>query len=522
MIVLVALAVAVRLTYIDRNPHYDEMYHVLAAQSLIEDGSYTINQEGIYTRAPHFTHAVAIGMRLGGDNLVAARIPALLASVIWVACVFWWLRGRCGPIAAWTAGLMMCFEPTMIFLGQFARFYSVHGLAIWLAFIAVWTIINPEATNRRRIVAVVGGALAVALAFSFQLTTFLGCVGIGAAAAVLLSPIPWRAVTRRGMAFTTGVAIAIVVLTVITAVILVMSGSVSKAAFMLSWSPEWNAEYRGDIRFYFDMFVDRFGFVWMLLPAAVLVALYGHFRRALFTTTVLSVTFLLHSLAGAKDLRYVAYSLPFIFVIWGLALAVALPALHRTTRHVLAQVLTGRAFDPWLGALSTIVVTACVLFAIYPIKSFNITQNMIVRQLAHGPFQSSGWHTSRDDLRALAEDADVIITSAGPKASYYFDDYDLEINYANYGDSVAQWRYGDPDREANPVQVIDWRLGRPNARDQEAVGLLIDEHDHGLIVIERVHWRTNWGVTPEIADCIEANTQRVDFPEESRLLVFRW
>ena len=58
-------------------PVYDELVHVLAARGLLKTGQPVI-ADGIYDRAELFTRAVAVSFRIAGDNLVSARLPALL------------------------------------------------------------------------------------------------------------------------------------------------------------------------------------------------------------------------------------------------------------------------------------------------------------------------------------------------------------------------------------------------------------------------------------------------------------
>jgi hypothetical protein len=44
----------------------------------------------------------------------------------------------------------------------------------------------------------------------------------------------------------------------------------------------------------------------------------------------------------------------------------------------------------------------------------------------------------------------------------------------------------------------------------------------GLIVLRAGSWRQRAFITDEVANYIEANTRRIEFPEEQGLLVFVW
>ena len=106
--------------------------------------------------------------------------------------------------------------------------------------------------------------------------------------------------------------------------------------------------------------------LWPLLALAVVIGLAYRPRPTAFCASVVAVAFLVHSFAGPKAMRYFAYAQPFLFVIWGIALAEVWPRLRGFLEDVglraLAWLRLGRLGRP--GALA--VLAAALGFAIRP------------------------------------------------------------------------------------------------------------------------------------------------------------
>src|SRR3546814_4317252 len=81
--ILFLVLVLLRVAQIDREPHFDELYHLLAARSWAAEGTLRI-AEGIYDRTPLYTIMLGWLFRLFGDGLVVARLPSVLFGSLWV------------------------------------------------------------------------------------------------------------------------------------------------------------------------------------------------------------------------------------------------------------------------------------------------------------------------------------------------------------------------------------------------------------------------------------------------------
>ena len=146
---LAAIALAVRLPHLgSATPTYDEFYHLLAARGWLASGSFHIG-DGYYDRALLYTRIVAESLRAFGDTMVAGRIPAVLAGTLWAVAVFAWTKRKGGAVAAWFAGMLLAVDPGAIHLSQWVRFYTLHGLLVWIGAICVYALVTEPFRLRR-------------------------------------------------------------------------------------------------------------------------------------------------------------------------------------------------------------------------------------------------------------------------------------------------------------------------------------------------------------------------------------
>jgi predicted membrane-bound mannosyltransferase len=132
LLLLLALTLPVRLLWLEADAHIDELYHLLAAEGWLASGEPRIGS-GLYGRAFLFTALVGWFMDVLGHSLQVARLPSVVAGTALVLAVFLWTRRLAGPLAGWSAALLLAWSPLAVELSQLARFYALHALALWLA-----------------------------------------------------------------------------------------------------------------------------------------------------------------------------------------------------------------------------------------------------------------------------------------------------------------------------------------------------------------------------------------------------
>jgi uncharacterized protein (TIGR03663 family) len=172
---LVALAAIARLADLGSRPYqFDEGQVGYAAYLLSEHGDYHYMP---VLHGPLNYELTALSHVVLGQVDVANRIPAALAGTILVALAFS-LRRVLGREAAFAAGVLLCFSPTLLYYSRFGREELVMA-CVTLAFVAVAAAF--VARPRRWHVEALGALLA--LSFATKEATFLHVpIGIVAAA----------------------------------------------------------------------------------------------------------------------------------------------------------------------------------------------------------------------------------------------------------------------------------------------------------------------------------------------------
>jgi hypothetical protein len=516
IVLLLLVAVTVRLIDLDRLPVTDELYTALAARGWLEQGEPRI-ADGIYSRAQLYTLLLAGWFAAFGDSIVSARALSLVAGSLLVVAVFAWTRLVAGNLAAWTAGLLLALAPESVQISQFARFYAMHALVFWLAAIGAYSLVAGRLAPRVRLWVALGTVLGFLLAIHLQILTLIGLVGLGLWLALAVA-VPWlRSLSPQRRLTTLLVAAA---LSLIVAGALLLSGVAGELLERYRWTPLWARAHQDEFWFYHVYFVERYPTFWSLTPLALLLALVHRPRPAIFCTCIFVVSFVLVSFGGMKDQRYLFFALPFLFVLWGIALAKAfshlypwlISAIDRVLRH-LAPYLPGRparwgllaAGMAFLLAGNGAVVKGLMLLA---------GTHLIVDEgglAMASDLHRTNWPMAEPALKPLVDEAAVVLTSRGMHFLYYVGDYDFAISKTlvaeNNGEEFS----------------VDERTGLPVVGAADSVGKILECYSDGVVVVEAGHWRSPLFVTDEAADVIEAATEPIaEIPPQSQIKAFRW
>ena len=123
--------------------------------------------DGSYSRALVYSRAVALAFEIRGDDLISARLPALIAGLLLVAVVSGWITLRAGPVPGAVTGIVLAISPITVQMSVFARFYTFHALAIAVAVIAAFEATAPARSAPSRLL--LAGACIAALIAAWQL-----------------------------------------------------------------------------------------------------------------------------------------------------------------------------------------------------------------------------------------------------------------------------------------------------------------------------------------------------------------
>jgi hypothetical protein len=495
----------------EHSPEYDELYHVLAARSWAQDGSYTIG-EGSYTRGAAFTAMLGMVFSTLGESFQTAKLLPLVAAILLVIAVFLWVRTTYGRLAAWITALLFGFSPGALDISQFIRFYSFHALAIWIFIIAVYSAFTAKKSLPKLALTALVALIAWSLAYHLQVTTMIATLGLCAWVSLVYGP----AIVTRIAALPNGKAILIGLAVLIVLAIggLILSDSLAHIWRSLRHTSPWQYKVRDDPLYYQRYLIRSFPTLWSLFPIAALFAIRRNLSAGLLCVCIFGVAVVLHSLAGPKNYRYLHYAMPFFFVIWGAALAEVLPYIYSLAKSTADRLSEISPLSPRSkGRLTYAAIGALALFVIASNTAYTRSAATLLRGEPKRHWNAQGWQDSRDRLQPFMDQADVVATSNGLYALYYLDRYEIDISPSQVAESSTGREFGQ-----------DVRTGRYVISTPESLDLIMSCHASGLYISDSVwRWRDpNVGVTDEVADFLIAHSEVVEVPEDWMLRVYRW
>ena len=513
---LFVLSVAVRAINLDRLPVTDELYTLLAAQGWLETGAPRIG-DGIYERAQAYTLLLAGWLAAFGDNLVSARALSLLFGSCLVVAVFLWTRRVAGHLAAWITGVFLALAPLSVDVSQFVRFYTLHALVFWLSVTGAYALGTRWHPPGKRTLVALSTIVGFLFALHLQILTMFGLVGLGLWL-VLAVGIPWlRAQNARRRQAALAAAGGLILL---AGAALLLSGAAEALLERYRWAPLWNRAHRNEFWYYHIYFVERWPTLWSLTPLALLLAIAQRPRPAVLCMCIFVVSFVLLSFGGMKDPRYMFFPLPFLFVLWGIALAKAFDLLYpwlvgatdRVLRR-LAPYVAGRAVRAGLIGAGIAFLVGSNGDAVKALLSLSGMRLIAAEDGGIGVDTDAGradWVAARGSLAPLIDTASIILTARDVQFLHYLGDYDIALN-SNRLTEI-------PGSEFD----LDPRTGRVVIGTADALGRIIGCFPSGLIVTDADSWRNPAGIEDEVADAIEAEATEIALPPEARILAFRW
>ena len=497
-ILLGCLALAVRLLNLDQIAHIDELYHLLAAQSWLAEGRLRI-ADGIYDRAALFTIFVAQWLNLFGENLVVARLPSVIAGTALVVLVFLWTRSVAGTLAAVLAALLLALDPENLQVGRLVRFYALHSLWFWLGAIGTYRLVtSPPQTLRRALALVLAILVCFGAALYLQLTTLIGLLGV-AVWATLAVGLPWLA--RCSSRVRWGSIAGAALLGAAAIWVLVETGILAELFARYRTAPLFQAENRDAFWYYHSFLLIYYPTLWPLVGLAVIIGLAYRPLPTAFCASVVAVAFLLHSFAAPKAARYFTYVSPFLFVLWGIALAEIWPRLRRFLEDVgmraLAWLGLGRLGRPGVYTALAVVLVFTVLANGALLRSAATMFDFVIPPMQ----KQADWPAAKNTLAPWLADAGIVLTTSELHALHYLGRYDVLISKSR----LSELR-DDSDFS------IDHRTGRPVIGTRESLSWIMDCYADGLIVADAARWGNRNQVDDAVVQLAMARAEEVELP----------
>ena len=504
--ILFILSVLMRLVDLGQLARFDELYTLLAARGWMSDGVPRI-AEGVYDRAELYTIFIAWWLKLFGDSLIVARLPSVLFGSLLVVVVFLWTNAVAGRMAAWIGGLLVALASISVEMSQYARFYALHALTFWLGATGVYALTTGLLTGTfRRLAVIAGTILSLLCALYLQALTLVGGVGLIVwAAAVALLPLP----ARRHVWRVWGVLGALALAIGLVAAIVLASDVVRSLLERYLETPLTVIHHRGEFWFYHLHLIERYPTFWPIFPFLALIAVAARPRPSLFAICVFGTAFALLSFAGQKSWRYLYFALPFLFVVWAIALASLWQSLWNTIRAAIDRVLA--EFAPGLRPLlGWGLVAGSLAFLLLANGS---TARTFLRPLGiHlGEGFSADWPAAVDQLQPAVRDAEMVLTSHELHMLHYLGRADIVVSKERLAE------FADTEFARDP------RTGLPVVSGPQSLALILDCYPSGVLVTDTIKgWRAPTVIDDASADLIVSRMGPIELPSRSKLMAFQW
>lgn len=511
ILVLGIVALLARLTMMDRAPSVDEFNHVLAARSLLVDGTLSIQGGEPYSRGWFFTYLVAALYIFFDDSLLVARIPALAAGVGMVLAVFIWVRSVAGRGAGWAAGLLICFSTVAITSSQISRFYTLQALLFVCGCALIYWVVERDELSWRQVGRAGLAVLCLAIALHLQITTAVGLAGLSLWLVLVKGPWAVRrlAASRRPML----VSGTLLVVLLVGAFVVWRSGFPARAWDLFNYADLWAADHEENVRFYHWALLDEYPTLWTLFPFVLLGAAIRHPRFSLLCGSVFLVALVFHSFAAWKHPRYMFYATPMFFAVSGVAIALLLARSHAWLKELIREGSPIRWSQRAVVSLSVVLLTGGVLFAMAGNSAFAYTVRQITGEADRRSTMGPGhWAETVPELAPLVENAEVVLSSSELAPLYYFGRLDLTVS------RTRMVRRAFEKEEFEPAA----KTRIPVFSSVESMATVMECFRSGVALMEFQHWRTSAGVPPEVADYLELHAEELPMPDALRVKVFRW
>ncbi|MEO1144082.1 MAG: glycosyltransferase family 39 protein [Cyanobacteria bacterium J06638_22] len=492
---------------------FDELYHVLAAQGWLEHGEPVI-ADGTYERARWFTWIVSQSFRLFGESLTVARIPTILPMALLGALLFVWMRSIVGLSSAWITTVLYSLSPFAVEIAVFIRFYGLQCLAFFIAATLLYRVIHGSDRWGWIGVQLLLAVAALGVASYFQITTLIGILGLGfwfGAYIVIrwlnLGTIPhsWKISSIIFLFFS--------ILTVL--IFAFISGLVSDFVTQYRITPYFNQERANEFWFYHYWIGLYYPSLWPLFPVLTLVAFAKHPKTVLFAAAVFGTALTIHSFAASKSLRYMAYAMPFLFIIMGTGLAEIWLRLVMGLRSLDDGL---RAQIPWAvgtsGKFLSRGLIALTLLFLCLANTGSVRSALFIAGITLPPEKpNEQWEQAADILVPELQAVDLIITANETETLYYLGDFDLI-----WGASRLSELHGAQEFSFDP------RTGRRIISTAESLEELQACYPNGIFITSTRRWDDVHFAETEIPfrEALLATSEPIDLPPDSRIMAYSW
>jgi 4-amino-4-deoxy-L-arabinose transferase-like glycosyltransferase len=310
----------------------DELFHVFAALSFLEDGSFHVPWEpDEYTRALPITLLTAISFKLFGESEASARVIFALANVIFIVIAYRILKNQFSRNVALIFVISMSLSIFSIQMSQECRMYTPFQLFYFLMTIAFIRGFEPDLPAGDQHTPGLFSYLQARGGISFK---YLGLSLVLGLIALVLHDLTFNFVFVvlaycivmfvycglhegfRGLIISKYSVITILVVVIPLVLVLTRSQFMVDLANVAVEIPSWNRLAQSNLTHYHWVLTSSHPILWAIYPLGMFLTIYRYGRRGLFFVLSFCVLFVMHSFFfGRVAGRYIFYLLPFFIAV---------------------------------------------------------------------------------------------------------------------------------------------------------------------------------------------------------------
>lgn len=449
---------------LDHAPEYDELLHIMAARGLNAEGVPSI-ADGLYTRAELYTRLIALVTSMGGDELLAGRIPAVFFGMLLSAILGFWVTRRAGWFAGFATVFVFVVAPMTLSASVMVRFYTAHTLIVTLMLLLWFELLSNRSFSLLARIGVLTISICLLwLAFQLHELTKVSIVS-GLAALCMLSLYNfrksvvnvWLARPRIASFSVLLVFCALVGFTLKLDVLALLRGSV----------PLWSESKANELTYYISSLSVHLPFVWPLFPLMAVLALTDKTQIVVFCLTVFVCALIINSLAAQKATRYFYHAFPMFCIVWGLG-------LQRLVQLLSSLVHANRSCRPAMSVIPVIGIVVLCLLGTHEVKrTLKLVLGRDIQDESLPVMNEPDWLRAAKDIGKVLPLVDTVIVTSAVKGLFAFGRYDYELS-----STVVQ------ETETGLEFSTDPRTGRPVISQPESVLQVISAPGRELFVLE--------------------------------------
>lgn len=509
LISLITGAVYIRFHNLDKFGFWsDELYHVIAAQGLIDNDRPSFPSGVEYRRALSYTFLVSKSFQIFGVNEMAARLPSVLFNILFIFSGYFIIKNWYNKNSAIIFCIIMGFSPYILQITRQSRMYTAFQLFYFLGTYLFWVgfersgrihsfeaFKNMEQKYDINIIYIVIALIIFFVSYHFHQLTLTFAFVIWFYIVIVLFSNPSKISISEILKYKYGIALALSI-GIALLILIIHPGyyvSMLHGAIRL---PGWKMGEHVDVKLFSWILRAESPIFFFLYPISTLYIIKKDFKKGLYIVLSFLIPFLLHSFVFKwKEERFMMYFYPFYI----LSIAVLVEEIINIICHEM------RHFKTKIKILDNLV-PVCFVFSmfifLYPwfFNSRNVTNYVFW----------TDWKPSLKNTSTLLKQDSKIITLLDDQSFIFYylkkgPDYYIAPKIY-YQDEDTEYKYFN----SKPVKTV-----------KDLSSIVGSNHDVWVLARKDEYFNENRYYRKDIMDYIGANFNILNSVGDKDILVFR-